>query len=634
MKTPAACGSWDSPVSEAMVTEAAPGLDFLTLDNGSLYWVESRPWEAGRSVLMVRKPDGTVKDVLPAPWSVQSKVHEYGGICYCIKGSSLWFVNAADQAIYCLEMSADQPPRKLTSSAMRFADFSLSARGLIAVAEDHSQVGNDGGLREPENLLVAIDLDSGEVNSLARGADFYASPRVSPDGNTLCWLQWNHPNMPWDETALMSLKLNGAAAPETRFHHHQVSINEPRWRDSHELLVAHDKQGFWQLYSNSNWQQPLCPEPGEFSAPLWQFGVSSFAFFDRNTVLASHMLEGRWRLQEIDLNSGNSHLICGGNSPEQENDYSDFRSLVADDGTAYAIAAGATTAPRIVRLSKGVDEIDIIYAPSKQALPDAAISRPKAISFATAGGSPAHGFYYPPTNERFCPQPGELPPVIIKCHGGPTGNTLGTFAMAVQYWTSRGFALFDLNYRGSTGYGRAYRDALRGQWGVADIEDVTAAVKHLAETGLADGKRAIIRGGSAGGYTVLCALTFTDVFCTGASLYGIGDLELLAGDTHKFEARYMERLVGEYPAQKAIYQQRSPLNFVEQLNCPVIFLQGLEDKVVPPNQAETMVSALQKKGVHVEYVTFPDEGHGFRKAENIVLALQRELGFYRRVLDC
>jgi dipeptidyl aminopeptidase/acylaminoacyl peptidase len=620
-KTIQAYGNWPSVVSAELITKAAPNLNFLQAQSDNLYWVEGRPWDAGRSVIMCRDSAGEIRDLLPAPYSHHSKVHEYGGMAYAADDTHLYFVNAADQCIYQLELGADTEPKAITNPGLRFADLVIdpAQQQLIAVGEQHYKD------REPENFIAAIDIDSGEVSPLVSGADFYAYPRISPDGKQLCWIQWQHPNMPWDSTQLWQAQLSAQGLSDAVLvagEDNDQAIFQPSWSPDNQLYYVTDKNNWWNIHRADG--TAVLSKAAEFATPLWQFGMSTYDFVDAHTLGCLWTEQGLWHSGLID--------IASGQLTEAKSQYSSLEAACCHQGRLYMVAGAPALANQIV----GIDidgQVKSIYAPSSLDLNDNDLAQPESLFFPSGNGEPVHAFFYPPTNARYQGAEDQLPPVIALCHGGPTGATSSGLNLKIQFWTNRGFAVVDINYRGSTGFGRQYRQALADSWGIKDVEDTQYAIDYLAQQQKIDPERCLIRGGSAGGYTVLSALTFTDTFKAGASLYGIGDLETLASDTHKFESRYLDSLIGPYPERRDIYLERSPIHHAEGLNCPVIFLQGLEDKVVPPNQAEMMVKLLQDKGIPVDYVTFADEGHGFRKANNIIRAMEAELAFYQDVFN-
>ena len=619
-------GSWRSPISARLLVADAVGLGAIQPAGTDLYWSESRPTEAGRSALVRRGADGTSADVLPAPWSARSRVHEYGGGAFTATADGLWFVGERDQRVYAQRAGGAAPaPLTTTPSARRFADLALDARRdrLIAVCEDNAAT------PEPTNTLVAIPLSGeGDVVTLASGHDFYSSPRPSPDGTQLAWLAWRHPHMPWDESELWLAALGDDGLPRDARRvagGGGVSIFQPEWSPDGVLHFVSDASGWWNLQLlRGGTVVPLCPMEAEFGLPQWAFGMRTYAFADARHVVCTYAERGEWRLARLALETGRLERI--------DVPFVTFAGLVTDGGRAWFVGGAAAAPPALVELDLATGSHRIVRRSASLELDPDDVSVAQAVEFPTSDGRSAHGFYYPPRNRDHEAPAGELPPLRVRSHGGPTAATDGAFKLAIQYWTSRGFAVLDVNYGGSNGYGRAYRDRLLGQWGVVDVEDCVAGARHLAARGLADPARLTISGGSAGGYTTLCALVFHDVFAAGASHYGIGDLAALAADTHKFESRYTDSLVAPLPEGAALYSERSPLHHADRLARPVIFFQGLEDRVVPPSQAEAMVAVLRAKKLPVAYVTFAGEYHGFRKAENIVRALEAELDFFARIL--
>ena len=623
-KTRQAFGTWPSTISAQLITQAAPRLSFIQSDNDNLYWVEGRPWDAGRNVIMCRDSAGTIRDLLPSPFSHYSKVHEYGGMAYTLCADHLYFVNAADQRIYQLNLLTKEQPIALTQEGLRFADLvtNTEQHQLIAIAERHHQD------REPENFIASINLITGELNTLVSGADFYAYPRLSPDQQQLCWIEWRHPNMPWDSTQLWCAQLKSNQLGEKRLvagADNNEAIFQPNWSPDNQLYYVSDKDNWWNIYGADG--LAVVEKKAEFATPLWQFGMSTYGFIDSDTIGCLWTEQGLWHSGFITIATG--HLSIA------DHKYSSLESACCHQGRLYMVAGAPALANQIISIKPNLtnSSVSSIYAPASLDLDAGDIAQPQSLFFPTGDKQLVHAFYYPPTNALYQGLENERPLVIALCHGGPTGATDSGLNLKIQYWTNRGFAVVDINYRGSTGFGRQYRQGLQDVWGIADVEDTQYAIRYLAEQQQIDPQRCLIRGGSAGGYTVLSALTFTDTFKAGASLYGIGDLETLATDTHKFESRYLDSLIGPYPESRDIYLQRSPIHHAEGLNCPVIFLQGLQDKVVPPNQAEMMVDLLKQKGIQVEYVTFADEGHGFRKADNIIHAMESELAFYRDVFN-
>ncbi|MBA3804176.1 MAG: S9 family peptidase, partial [Acidobacteria bacterium] len=494
---------------------------------------------------------------------------------------------------------------------------------LICVREDHTQAGS-----EAVNTLVSINLEkSDDVQTIASGNDFYSSPRLSPDGSRLAWLTWNHPNMPWDGTELWvgALDEDGTMSRRERVAGGiDESIFQPEWSPDGLLYFVSDRSGWWNLYRwRDNNVEALCPAEAEFGQPQWVFGLSAYGFESASSIICTYIERGSSRLARLDTQTGKLGII--------ETPYADITYLRVGHGRAV-FRGGSPTAPAtIVQLDLATGETEALRRSNDLKIDRAYLSSAQAVEFPTENGRSAHAFFYPPQNKDFNAPEDERPPLLVKSHGGPTSACSSTLSLNIQYWTSRGIAVLDVNYGGSTGYGRAYRQRLKDQWGIVDVDDCVNGAKYLTARGLVDGERLMIDGGSAGGYTTLCAVTFRDAFKAGASHYGVSDAEALAKETHKFESRYLDGLIGPYPERADLYRERSPIHFTDQLSCPVIFFQGLEDKVVPPNQAETMFEALRAKGVPVAYVAFEGEQHGFRRAENIKRALDGELYFYSRV---
>ncbi|MFC1551569.1 prolyl oligopeptidase family serine peptidase [Candidatus Latescibacterota bacterium] len=617
-------GSWKSPITSELITTETIGLRQKALDGGDVYWVEMRPTEGGRNVIMRYSADKGLVDITPSPYNARTRVHEYGGGAFAVSGGTVFFSNFDDQRLYRQEKGAE--PRPITpEAALRYADgvIDLSRNRIICVREDHTSPDS-----EAVNSLVSIDPDGGERSSvLVSGNDFYSSPCVSPDGNSLAWLTWNHPNMSWDGTELWVgevLKDGSIGRSERIAGGEDVSIFEPAWSPDGVLYFVSDQTGWWNIYRrHENTTEPVVRMEAEFGFPQWVFGLSTYAFESANRLYCTYTQQGIWHLAGIDTDTGEFKAI--------ETPYTWIGGLTAEPGNIVFTAGSSTEPTSIVRLDPVTKKLEVLRRSSEITIDPGYLSMPMAIEFPTGQGLTAHAFFYAPVNRDFTPPPGELPPLLVLSHGGPTGSTSGTLNLSIQYWTSRGFAVIDVNYGGSTGYGREYRERLKGQWGIVDVDDCVNGARYLVERGEADVGRLAIRGGSAGGYTTLCALTFRDTFKTGASYYGVSDLEALAKETHKFESRYLDSLIGPYPERRDLYLERSPITYTDWLSCPMILFQGLDDKVVPPNQAEMIVEALRAKKIPVAYLAFKGEQHGFRNAENIKRALDAELYFYSRV---
>jgi dipeptidyl aminopeptidase/acylaminoacyl peptidase len=619
-------GSWKSPITADSIVADSIGLSSIVLDGTDIYWLESRPQEAGRSVIVRRTADGKITDITPPEYNVRNRVHEYGGAAYTVVDGIVYFSNNSDNCLYIQNLRAENPQqlRQLThDQTKRYADLTVDPhrQRLICVQEEH-----DSTDLEPLNTIVSIDITkTDDMYVMAGGCDFYAAPRLSPDGSKLAWLSWNHPNLPWDGTNLQIANvINGfLSAPTLIAGGANEAIFQPQWSSDDTLYFISDRTGWGNLYC---WHHAtvtaVCEFDAEFSLPQWVFGMSTYALVGKHRIVCTYSQGGVWKLALINTLSGHlTHL----NVP-----YTDISSIRATGNSVYCCGASATQTNEISSIDLRTESRETLQRSSQLKIDPHYLSIPKSIEFPTTEGT-AYAFYYPPTNPDYQPLLGEKPPLLVKSHGGPTAATSNQLSLKTQYWTSRGFAVVDVNYGGSTGYGKAYQHRLDGKWGIVDVDDCTNAARYLVKQGLADPKRLAISGGSAGGYTTLAALTFGDTFKAGASYYGVSDLAALAKDTHKFESRYLDRLVAPYPAKSQIYQDRSPLYFTHQLSCPIAFFQGLEDKVVPPNQAEMMVDALKAKGIPVAYVTFPTEQHGFRQAANIKRALTGEFYFYARI---
>jgi dipeptidyl aminopeptidase/acylaminoacyl peptidase len=624
-------GSWRSPISAAAIASREVPLSSPELTDDGVYWLEGKPTEGGRVTVVRLAPDGTRQELTRAPYYVRTRAHEYGGGAYLVADSTVFFSNFADQRLYRQDLgSAPKPitPEPKVRAGDRFADARIGPTGtwLICIRERHATAEGP----QADNELVVLDArGETEARVIASGHDFYSSPAISPNGRQLAWLQWDHPRMPWDgtELCLADLSADGSLSNE-----HVVaggpteSIFQPEWSPDGVLHFVSDRSGWWNLHRLCDGRlENLAPLNAEFGVPQWVFGMRSYAFLADGRIACIVTEDGFDRLV----------LLAHGQIQALDLPYTAYaRSIRASGNRLVFVAASPTESAATISMDADSRHVEILrrsVEPSEA--PDSRyISRPRPISFPTDNGSAtAYAMYYPPGNADFEGLPGERPPLIVESHGGPTGMTQARLDLGIQYWTSRGFAVVDVNYGGSSGFGRAYRERLKGRWGIVDTDDCINAARYLAERGEVDGGRLAIRGGSAGGYTTLCALVFHDTFAAGASYFGVADCEALATDTHKFESRYLDGLIGPYPAARDVYVARSPIHFADKLSCPVILLQGLEDKVVPPAQAEMMVAALRAKKLPVAYLAFEGEQHGFRKAETIQRTLEAELYFYSRV---
>ncbi|MDP9089571.1 MAG: S9 family peptidase [Pseudomonadota bacterium] len=627
-------GSWSSPLSAQAL--AAGGINFgdLRSVDGRLYWTENVPAQGGAISLFSMK-DGAAGIPVAAPLTgpednVRTRVHEYGGAPFIVVGDTVYFSQFSDQRLYLLKEGAKPAP--VTPPNYRYADCIATLSGanrgaLICVREDH----NDS--KKIRNTLVRLPLPvtgAGEV--LFEGTDFVASPRLSADGKKLAFISWNHPNMPWDGTelkvgqltprGLISIKPVAGGAAE--------SVLDPQWDSDGTLYFISDRSGFWNLYSHrerghgDGGVKPVWPREAEFASPLWSLGQSNYVLFGDGRAVVCFSELGSERLAVVDLRRGTGQVL--------DLPYVQFSHLARVDAQHIAAITGAARGPAsIVRINLKNANATTLRTAGQSPLEPEAISVAEPIDFPSAQGRRAHAFYYPPTNPCYRGMPATLPPLLTLVHGGPTGQSSPALYAGVQFWTSRGFAVVDVNYGGSSGYGRSYRQALNGNWGVVDVEDVIAAVRFLIDDKRVDPKRTAISGGSAGGYTVLVALSSSDVFRAGADFFGVSDMTALARDTHKFESHYLDSLIGPLPQSQAVYDRRSPLNHLEGFKVPVIVLQGADDPIVPPNQSERIVAALRARHVPVAYVLYPGESHGFRKPETIVHSLQAELSFFGQV---
>ncbi|MGZ4131758.1 MAG: S9 family peptidase [Actinomycetota bacterium] len=627
-------GTWSSPISAELVATAGISLGQVAFDRGLVYWNELHPTEDARTTLCRADAFSSAAEVLPAPFSIRTKVHEYGGGAWTVHAGTVFFSNWTDQRLYRYAPGGEDPVAITpeTGGTHRYADGRITPDGAwwIGVRERHD------GPHVPadvHNELVAIATDgSGEPRTIASGRDFYATPRLSHDGARLAWLAWDLPWMPWDGCELFVAELAedatlGAPRPVAG-RDGEESIWQPAWSPAGELHWASDRTGWWNLErERAGARQAICPREAEFGWPQWVFGGSSYAFLADGRIVCHYGSHGVQHTALLDPDTGE---LVDLDLPHTAISYP---SLVAEGSQIAFLAGGPSIPKQVVLLDFQSRAVEVLRESEHVEAEEAYFSTPTQIEFPTDGDRTAFAHVYAPRNPDVQAPDGERPPLIVMSHGGPTSEAVPSFDLEVQFWTSRGFAVVDVNYGGSTGFGRPYRQRLNGNWGVVDMQDCIRAARFLAEQGEVDGARLLIRGGSAGGYTTLCALVFTDDFAAGASYYGIADLvPFAAGGTHKFESSYEHTLVGPWPQAEELYRARSPINFVDMLSTPMLLLQGAEDAVVPPAQAELMVSALRAKGLPYAYLLFEGEQHGFRKAESNIRALQAELSFYAQIL--
>jgi dipeptidyl aminopeptidase/acylaminoacyl peptidase len=629
-------GAWPSPLSATDVATGALGMEVVAVDGHDLYWLESRPSESGRVVLVRGGVDRAPSDVTPPGTNVRTRAHEYGGGACLVSAGTVYYSEFADQRIYTIR-PGHAPVARTPSGSWRFADPAMhpSETWLAYVREDHSVGG------EPITTIVRIDAngppDAGVV--LVSGADFYSTPRFSPDGGRMCWLQWSHPQMPWDGTELWIADVEADAS----LHRARLiaggpdeSIFQPGWAPDGALCFVSDRTGWWNLYrlsaavlstSRHGVEQDieaLCPRSAEFGRPQWVFGMATWACMDANTLVTAYRDTTGWHIGALDVHQRVLRTLTLDVEPGNV--------VLATPTHAVFVGISPRAPAAVMRVFLQSGDVETVRVASARIIDDVQVSEARAVEFPTDGGVTAHAYFYAPRHPHVHAPDDELPPAIVVSHGGPTSAAATGLNLEIQFWTTRGFAVIDVDYGGSSGYGRSYRRRLNGQWGVVDIADCVNAVAYFVHERLVDPSRLIIRGRSAGGYTTLAALTFRPrVFGAGASYYGVSDLEGLARDTHKFESRYLDTLVGPYPAAHDIYRQRSPIHFVDRIACPIILLQGADDRIVPPNQAEMMADAVRQKGLPVALLLLAGEQHGFRRGESIVRSLESELAFYGAV---
>jgi dipeptidyl aminopeptidase/acylaminoacyl peptidase len=613
-------GSWRSPITSETLTKGMVFATELTTDGTGAYWLELHP-ERGGHYLLYGLRDGKIRELATDPYDVRTRVHEYGGGSYLVDGDDVFFSNFKDQLVYRLHRGGDPVP--ISKPGHRFADCAadLRRRRIIGVCEDHTQ-----DSRLPENSIAGLGFDGSGSETLVSGNDFYSSPRIDPTGTKVAWVTWNFPQMPWDGTELWvgELGANGSIVDRRLVAGSKTeSVVMPQWSPGGVLHFVSDRTGFWNIYRWTGGKgRRLTNMEADMARPQWAFRNSSYDFLSEEEVVFTFCKDGLWHLAVLNPETKLTRKL--------RTSYVDIGYVRALKGRLYFIGGSASEPLSVVRMDISDGSVEIVRRPGRTQF-KGFVSKPRHVRFRTGGRKQACGLLYMPANKNQKGPAGTKPPLIIEIHGGPTSQARVFRNLGIQYWTSRGFAVLDVNYGGSSGYGRDYRERLRGNWGVVDVEDCVNGALAMAHKGLVDGKELIIRGGSAGGYTTLCALASGKVFGAGASYFGVSDAEALTKETHKFEARYLDSLIAPYPEGKSVYQERSPVHFVDRITAPVIFFQGLEDVIVPPSQAETMVESLRKSGVPVAYIPFEGEQHGFRRAESIRRSQEAELYFYSKV---
>ncbi len=654
-------GYWPSPLTAERVSLDSGDMNFLRADSGGVCFVNSVDGGKNNQAVWHLSSNGQLNRLTPTRFNVRSRVHEYGGVPYCVHGNTLWFCNLADQAIYRQDLGIDRMPLPDSSAEpepftpveptlagkLRYADFLIdpSFNRLICVREDHR-------LSDPDNFdansiintLVSIDLETGgEGEVLYAGSDFVSSPRLSPDGRTIVWQTWSHPNMPWDNTEIRLANFDAEGKLKNIKNVHQPkngSLVQPLFDKKGQLYFIADWSDWWNLYRVRTEElettckaEAIYPLKADFAPPQWLLGHRNYLLLDDETILTSFTQDSQWQLGLLRETSGDVWEMLN-----IADGYGQIENICSSTGTVFFSAATPIQENAIHHLQLEEGNKSPSFALKRISLngdskaDTSGISQARTLCFKTHNDDLAYGNFYPPTSSQYTGSVDTLPPLIVSVHGGPTSSAKTSLNLKLQYWTSRGFAVIDVNHRGSTGFGRKFRQSLYPNWGLFDLQDIEYCVRYLIKEGLVDSERIAIRGGSAGGYSVMAALANSDLFAAGASYYGISDLEVLTQETHKFESRYLDQLIGPYPEARDIYRARSPINNIDKITAPLLLLQGLEDKVVPPDQAEGICNKLKTKGIDVRYLAFEGEGHGFRQLRNQKLALESELLFYQEAL--
>jgi dipeptidyl aminopeptidase/acylaminoacyl peptidase len=620
-------GEWASPFPIPLLASGMVALGEIRAADGARWWLEGRPEERGRQALIRHDGDGTQIRLTPEGFNTRTRVHEYGGAAYVVAGDlvivSDFTTGRLNRVIAPGELRPLTPER-----AWRFADLvvDLPRNRLLAIREDHEPE-TIARHKEAENSLVAIDLDSGAVTVLVSGSDFIAAPRISPDRQKLAWTEWSHPNLPWDgtELRLADILADGSIGVAATVAGSPTDwIAQPRWSPDGVLHYVAEPNGWMNIHRVVDGRTEVVADlEAEFAPPDWLFGWSSYGFLADGTIVAIGRSGGRDRVYRLGPEAGRTAVL--------DLPFTEIGSIAVDGDRVIMRGASPTSPSAIVELDPYSGATTVLRRASSTSFDPADIAVAEPVEFPTTGGRTAFGHFYAPHSKTSGGPAGERPPLIVTSHGGPTAAANSAFLIVIQLFTSRGFAVLDVDYGGSTGYGREYRKRLEGEWGVVDLDDCVNGARWLAESGRVDGERLAIRGGSASGYTTLCAVTFRDTFRAGTSYFGIGDLETFVSQTHKFESRYCDRLIGPYPERKDLYHDRSPLNFPERISCPVLILQGAEDRIVPPAQAEQIVDALWERHLPHAYLLFPGEDHGFRSADAIIRSFEAELSFYGQI---
>jgi len=619
-------GSWKSSITSDLIVNGGVKFSEIRIDGTDLYFLEGRPDEAGRYVIMKKTSDGNIFDMIPENFNSRNAVHEYGGGSFAVNNKIIFFTNWEDQRIYKIENKKISPLTEIPSieKGVRYADLTISfdLNWLFCVRETHFEN------KEANNDLVAISISSGEIKVISEGRDFYSSPRQQEFGDQICWLEWDHPNMPWDGNELFTAIFNNGNISNKKHidGSKEISIVQPEWASSGDLIYISDQSGWWNLKKISNNKKyDLLTETSDHGGPAWQFGFRTFGLTDENIILKGNSKNKKNGLLRIIKFNG--EII-----DELNIIHTSISDVSISENKVIYIGSSPLSNSEIIEFNLDKKSIEVIKESSKLIIDPEDLSVPEEINFESTNNENAYAYFYKPKNKKIEGSTGDKPPLLVISHGGPTSSASNSLNLSVQFWTNRGFAVVDVNYRGSVGYGRKFRDSLKGNWGIYDTDDCIAAVNFLSSKDLVDSNKVAIRGGSAGGYTTINALTFHDTFAVGATYYGIADLSVFIDDTHKFESKYLESLIGKYPEEKQKYYDRSAINFTDMLSCPMIIFQGTEDKIVPPSQAEILAKGLRNKKIPYSLVMFEGEQHGFRQSKNIKASLESELFFYSKVL--